>query len=191
MDTLGSGRYAEVMQSLRILFILAGSMLVCTTDVAVANDAPVLAVLEYRGGLLPKRAEIRSINGTIKSPYPNLPRKAWTLREGDTLKQEYPPQEVVIHFLRSIVAAPEEVCSVVVRYARTDKGWRPTYLLLQEQPPLVTWSGGKFVPIPSSIDARQSIQIINPTAPNTSGFYSPLGFGLLTGHDQINGWTVQ
>ena len=190
MDSLGAGRYAEVMQSLRFLLVLAGTALVAFTSLTVqADEVPVLAVLEYSGGLLPKRAEIRAAKGKAKSPYTNLPRAVWTLREGDTLKQEYAPRGRVIQFFRSAGSLPQPVCSVVVRYVRTDNGWRPTYLL--EQPLAVMWQGDQRVPTPNAGGAREPMQIVNRSDPNTRGFYRTLSFGLASGVSRIDGWSVQ
>lgn len=189
MDSLAPDRYAEAMRSLRLLLLLAlslGSLTVGTID---AEDAPVLAVLEYSGGLFPKRARIHSTKGTVKSPYLNLSQHSWTLREGDILKQEYAPRERVIQFFKAGGNTPQRVCSVVVRYARSDKGWRPTYLLLQQPP--VMWNGEQLVPLPGAGGSRVPMQLINRHDPNTKGFYKTLSIGLASGAGRIDGWTVQ
>jgi len=190
MDSLLADRYAEAMQSFRLLLLLAGlTMLTSTAGTVGAEDAPVLAVLEYSGGLLSKRAKILSTKGTVKSPYPNLSQKTWTLREGDILKQEHAPRERVIQFFKASGNTPQRVCSVVVRYARSDKGWRPTYLLLQ-QPPVI-WNGEQLVPLPDAGGSREPMQLINRHDPNTGGFYKSLSFGFASGPGRIDGWTVQ
>lgn len=189
MDSPLADRYAEAMQSFRLLLLLAGLTLFTFTTLPVeAEDAPVLAVLEYSGGLLPKRAKILSTKGTVKSPYPNLSQNAWTLREGDILKQEHAPRERVIQFFKATGNTPQQVCAVVVRYTRSDKGWRPTYLLLQQPP--VTWNGEQLVPLPG-MGTRVPMQLINRHDPNTGGFYKTLSFGLASGSGRIDGWTIQ
>ena len=76
------------MQISRFLFVLMFAAMAASTGVTTrADDAPVLAVLEYSGGLLPKRADIRSNTGMVQSPFANMPRAVWTLREGDTIRQ--------------------------------------------------------------------------------------------------------
>lgn len=188
MDSPVTGRYAEVMRLLRLSLLLAVSLVTSTVGTVEAEDAPVLAVLEYSGGLFPKRAKILSAKGTVKSPYYNLSQNTWTLREGDILKQEHAPRERVIQFFKASGNAAQRVCSVVVRYARSDKGWRPTYLLLQQPP--VTWNGEQLVPVPDA-GARVPMQLINRHDPNTGGFYKTLSIGLASGAGRIDGWTVQ
>lgn len=188
MDSLAAGRYAEAMQSLRLSLLLVLTLVTSTVGTVEAKDAPVLAVLEYSGGLFPKRAEILSTKGTVKSPHRNLSQKTWTLREGDILKQEHAPRERVIQFFKASGNTAQRVCSVVVRYARSDKGWRPTYLLLQQPP--VTWNGEQLVPLPDA-GTRVPMQLLNRHDPNTGGFYKTLSFGLASGTGRIDGWTVQ
>ena len=188
MDSFAAGRYAEAMRSLRLSLLLALSLLASTLGTVKAEDPPVLAVLEYSGGLLPKRAEILSAKGAVKSPYPNLTQNSWTIREGDILKQEHAPRERVIQFFKASGNTPQRVGSVVVRYARSDKGWRPTYLLLQQPP--VTWNGEQLMPLPDA-GTRVPMQLINRHDPNTGGFYKTLSIGLASGTSRIDGWTVQ
>lgn len=184
-----AGRYAEAMRSLRLLFLLALALVTSTIGTVGAESAPVLAVLEYSGGLLPKRAKILSVKGVAKSPYVDLTQKTWTLREGDILKQEHAPRERVIQFFKTSGNTPQRICSVVVRYTRTDKGWRPTYLLLQQPP--VMWTGEQWAPLPDSGGSREPMQLINRHDPNSSGFYKTLTFGFASGANRIDGWTVQ
>lgn len=190
MDSPEAGRYAEAMRLLPVLLLLAGvTLLTAIGPTVAADDAPVLAVLEYSGGLLPKRAKILSTKGMVKSPYTDLTQRTWILREGDTLKQEHAPRERVIQFFKANGNTPQRVCSVVVRYARSDKGWRPTYLLLQ-QPPVI-WNGEQLVPMPDAGGSREPMQLINRHDPNTGGFYKTLSFGFASGPGRIDGWTVQ
>ena len=190
MDSVEPSRYAEAMQSLRFLVILAGATLISITSAtARADEVPVLAVLEYSGGLLPKRVEIRATKGKAKSFYTNLPRAFWTLREGDTIKQEFAPRGRVIQFLRSAGSQPQPVCSVVVRYVRAGNGWRPTYLL--EEPMAVMWQGDQRGPTPNAGGAREPMQVVNRSDPNTRGFYRTLSFGSTAGLSRIDAWIVQ
>ena len=168
------------MRILRVLLLLVSAALAATNGVAVqANDEPVLAVLEYRGGLLPKRVDIRATRGKTKSPYPNLAQTFWTLREGETIKQDYAPRGRVIRFLRSAGNTPQQVCSVLVRYARSENGWRPTYLLQQQ---VLSAKAGS---------TRGTLQVLNRADPNTGGFYRSLSFGFVSGTSQIDSWVVQ
>ncbi len=153
-----------------------------------AGDAPVLAVLEYSGGLLPKRADIQAKLGTVTSPFADLPRAVWTLREGDTIKQENSPPARFIKFIHLSNNTPQLLCSLVVRYTRGEKGWRPAYLLLQQ--PSTIWDGEKFIPRPG-ISTREPVQIVSPIEPTEDGFYRGLSFGLGSGPVQITAWEVQ
>ncbi|HJW80708.1 MAG TPA: hypothetical protein VJ396_00565, partial [Acidiferrobacterales bacterium] len=149
---------------------------------------PVLAVLEYSGGLLPKRADIRANTGMVQSPFANMPRAVWTLREGDTIRQEFSPPARFIKFVHLSSNAPQLLCSLVVRYTRSEKGWRPAYLLLQQSPAI--WDGEKFIPRPG-MGTREPVQTVNPTEPTGDGFYHGLSFGLGSGPVQITAWEVQ
>ncbi len=159
-----------------------------TGFMARADDAPVLAVLEYSGGILPKRADIRAKTGLVKSPFANMPRAVWVLREGDTLSQEYSPAARFIQFFQMSGNTPQLLCNIVVRYVRGQKGWRPAYLLLQQSP--VTWDGEKFVPR-TGMSAREPMQIVNTAGPTADGFYHSLSFGLASGPVQVTAWEVQ
>ena len=192
MDSLPAGRYAEAMRRPDVIFILSAAMSFVSAGPlkAQAEHSPVLAVLEYSGGLLPKRAEIHATRGTAKSPYPNGMKTVWVLREGTTLKQKDIPNEHVIHFLRSTENATEVVGSVVVRYVQTQKGWRPSYFLLQQLPPVV-WNGERLVPLSNVSSSRETLYVINKNASNTGGFYQSLSFGFISGPSHIDGWTVE
>jgi hypothetical protein len=188
-DSLNGCRYAEAMHIARALLVLMfAAMTAATGFTAHADDAPVLAVLEYSGGLLPKRADIRAKTGTVKSPFAGMPRAVWTLREGDAVKQEYSPPARFIQFFQLSGNTPQLLCNIVVRYVRGQKGWRPTYLLLQQPP--VTWNGEKFVPR-TGMSTREPVQIVNPTEPTGDGFHHGLSFGLASGPAQITAWEVQ
>ena len=178
MDSLPAGRYAEAMRSLRLSLLLALALVTSTLGTVEAENGPVLAVLEYSGGLFPKRAEIRKTGTKVKSPYPNLRQRVWALLPGDTLQQEFIPRERVIQFLKLTGHTPQLLCSVMVRYARTEKGWRPTYLLLK-QPPMTCTEEPK--------DAATKTD--NPRNPTTGGF-DRLRIGFASRPGQIDGWIV-
>lgn len=189
LDSLNGCRYAEAMQIARSLFVLIFAAIAASTGfVAQADDAPVLAVLEYSGGLLPKRADIRAKTGLVKSPFADMPRAVWVLREGDTLRQEHAPPARFIQLFQLSDNTPQLLCNIVVRYTRGPKGWRPAYLLLQQPP--VTWDGEKFIPR-TGMSTREPVQIVNPAEPTTDGSHHSLGFGLASGPVQITAWEVQ
>lgn len=191
MDSLAPDRYAEAMRSPYVIFILSAALAFISVGLkAQAETSPILAVLEYSGGLIPKRVDIHATGGTTKSPYTNLMKTVWVLREGATLKQKDIPNEHVIHFLRSNENATETVGSVVVRYNQTQKGWRPSYFLVQQQPH-VAWNGERLVPLPNVSTPRETLYVINKNAPNTGGFYQSLSFGFISGPSHIDGWTVE
>ncbi len=177
------------MKISRFLCVLMfAAMAASTSFTASADNAPVLAVLEYSGGLLPKRANIRANTGLVKSPFAGMPRAVWVLREGDTLIQEYAPAARFIQLFQQTGNALQLLCNIVVRYTRSEKGWRPTYLLLQQSP--VTWDGEKFVPR-TGMSTREPVQIVNAAEPATDGSYRSLGFGLASGPTQVSAWQVQ
>jgi hypothetical protein len=177
------------MKISRFLCVLMFVAVAATTGfTAQADDAPVLAVLEYSGGLLPKRADIRAKTGQVKSPFANMPRAVWVLREGDTLSQEHSPPARFIQLFQLSGNTPQLLCNFVVRYSRSEKGWRPAYLLLQLPPSI--WDGEKFIPRPG-MGTREPVQIVNAAEPTTDGFYHSLSFGLPSGPTQITAWEVQ
>lgn len=191
MDSREIDRYSEVMRSLRVLFVFCVTAVLAFIALpAQPSDTPVLAVLEYSGGLFAKRADIRATRGTTKSAYADFPNTVWVLREGTTLKQEHAPEEYVIHLLRSAGDTSEVVGSVVVHYVRTQKGWRPTYFL-QQPPPPFTWDGQRPIPLPNTNSSREFLQTINKTDQNIGGFYPNLIVGFASGPSHIDGWTVQ
>src|SRR4030067_334817 len=205
--SLSGCRYAEAMQISRFLFVLMFAAMAASTGVTTraddtpvsamaastgvttrADDTPVLAVLEYSGGLLPKRADIRANTGMVQSPFANMPRAVWTLREGDTIRQEYSPPARFIKFVHLSSNAPQLLCSLVVRYTRSEKGWRPAYLLLQPSPAI--WDGEEFIPR-RGMGTREPVQTVNPTEPTGDGFYHGLSFGLGSGPVQITAWGAE
>jgi len=187
--SLGACRYAEAMHRTRFLLVLAlAAMTAGTGGAARAVDPPALAVLEYSGGLFPKRVAIRSITGPVNSPFANMPRAVWLLREGDTLNQEYTPAARFIQLFQVSGNTQQLLCNIIVRYERGQQGWRPSYLLLQQPP--VTWDGEKFIPR-IGMSAREPVKIVNATDPATDGFYHSLSFGLASGPTQITAWEVQ
>ena len=189
LDSPGGCRYAEVMRILRLFITLAFTAIAVSTGLSArADDAPVLAVLEYSGGLFPKRADIKAMRGVITSPLAGLSRAVWTLREGDTIEQVNSPPMRFIKLVHMPNNTPQQLCSIVVRYKRSVKGWRPTYLLLQQSPNI--WDGEKFISRPG-VSTRESVQIVNPIEPTGDGFYHGLSFGLGSGPVRITAWEVQ
>jgi hypothetical protein len=189
LDSLCACRYAEAMRILRMLLVLTCFAISATAGSVVhSDDAPVLALLEYSGGLLPKRAEIRAQTGVVTSPYTQISRSVWTLREGDTIRQDQTPASRFIRLVYLSGNTPLVLCNIVVRYTPSEKGWRPSYLLLQLSPSI--WDGDKFVPRPG-MGTREPVQIVNPIDPAGDGFYHSLSFGLGSGTTQITAWEVQ
>lgn len=186
MDSAGRGRYAQVMQFARR--VLLGSVLLFAVQTAPAAP-PVLAVLEYQPGLFGSREPIYDRRGGSVSPYANKPRKVWTLREGDTLKQPTPPPERLIRFYETVNNNTLTVCTVVVKYSRSADGWRPGYQLLVH--PLVTIENGQLKPLGSDEGARGLVQLVNPAVPNRDGFHHTLSFGSTVGTLTIDSWEVQ
>jgi len=166
-------------------FVIAAGLVAETAQAAPA----VLAVLEYKSGLLGSREPIYDRPGASASPYANKPRKIWTLREGDTLKQSAPPPERLIRFYETVNNNTLSVCTVIVKYSRTANGWRPGYQLLIH--PLATVENGKLKPLGSDEGARGLVQLVNPATPNRDGFYHTLYFGLSSGTITIDAWEVQ
>lgn len=190
MDSTGHGRYSQAMRSVQR--VMLGMVLAVATGLTsqVVQAAPaVLAVLEYRPGVFGSREPIYDRAGGSASPYANKPRKIWTLREGDTLKQSTPPPERLIRFYETVNNNTLSVCTVVVKYSRTAGGWRPAYQLLIH--PLATVENGKLKPLGSDEGARGLVQLVNPSAPNRDGFYHTLSFGLGSGSISIDAWEVQ
>jgi len=187
LDSLNRCRYAEAMQIARSLIALIFTALASATGFAA--DAPVLAVLEYSSGLLPKRADILAKTGTIKSPYANAPRTVWILREGETLKQVNPPPERLIQFYQVSGNDTQVLCTVIVKYARSANGWRPAFHINSQ--PNVAWDGKEFIPLTTGQTARRLTDIPKAPPANADGFYHTLVFGLASGPSQIDGWDVQ
>lgn len=191
MDSLSAGRYAGVMRSPYVIFILSAALAFISVGLkAQAETSPILAVLEYSGGLIPKRVDIHATGGAAKSPYTKVMRTVWVLREGTILKQKDIPNEHVIHFFRSTANTTEVVGSVVVRYTQTQKGWRPSYFLMQQQPPVV-WNGKSLVPLSNVDGSRETLHAANKNDPHTGGFYQSLSFGFISGPSHIDGWIVE
>lgn len=190
LDSLNGCRYAEAMQISRSLFALSFAALAASTGItAQADDAPVLAVLEYSGGLLPKRADIRAKPGVVKSPFANKPRAVWILREGDTLKQVNPPPEQLIQFYQVSGDDTQVLCTINVKYARGRSGWRPAFLISAQ--PNIIWDGKKLIPLTTDQKAQAFVDIPKAPPANADGFYHSLAFGLASGPSQIDSWDVQ
>ena len=189
LDSHNGCRYAEAMKITRTFFVLTFTAMAAVAGfTAHADSTPVLAVLEYSGGLLPKRADIRAMKGLVRSPFAHMSRAIWVLREGDTLRQEFSPPARFIQLFRMSGNSPQLLCNIIVRYTRSQKGWRPAYLL-QQQPP-ITWNGETFAPR-TGMSAREPVQIIKPAGPAGDGFYHSLSFGLASGPTQVSAWEVQ
>ena len=189
IDVITWPRYAGSMQTARILLGLFGALITASISAAPSTNAPVVAVLEYSGGIFAKRAPIRASHSTVKSPYPKLAQSTWTLRAGDTLQQEFAPRGRVIQFWRSAgTTPPQPVCSVVVRYVRDGQNWRPVYLL--QQPAAGIWNGNQVVPPSAPPNKHDLVQLINRDDANSEGFYKTLKFGMTKGLGRIDTWTV-
>ncbi len=178
------------MQTARSLIVLIVTALAAATGFAAhAGEPPVLAVLEYSGGLLPKRADILAKPGTIKSPYANAPRTVWILREGETLKQVNPPPERLIEFYQVSGNDTQVLCTVIVKYARSANGWRPAFHINSQSND--TWDGKELIPLATGETARRLTDIPKAPPANADGFYHTLVFGLASGPSRIDGWVVQ
>ncbi len=178
------------MQTARSFFGLMFVVVAATTGiVAQADDAPVLAVLEYSGGLLPKRAGIRAKTGMMKSPFAGMPRAAWILREGDTLKQLDPPPERIIQFYQASGNDIQPLCTFIVKYARGQSGWRPAFFI--NSPPKVAWDGKKLIPHTAAKATQCIIHTSKAIPADEAGFYHSLAFGLASGPSRIDSWDLR
>jgi hypothetical protein len=169
------------------LFLSLGLALLLAPQRARAAEPPVLAVLEYSSGLLAPNAKIRLQTGAMLSPLANRPNKVWTLRDGDTLRQAYPPAERVIQFYRLSGNDAVPVCRILVKFRQTANGWRPAYML--NNPPPVMWDGNKLVPLDTG--AALPVQMVGGSGADADGFYTSLSLGSPTGAFPIDGWAVQ
>lgn len=149
----------------------------------------VLALLEYKSGAFGDREPIYDRPGGSPSPYTGKPRQVWTIREGDTLRQNTPPPERLIRFYENHNNNALSVCTILVKYSRTANGWRPGYQLMIH--PLVTIENGRLKPIGTDEGARGLVQLVNPSTPNRDGFYHTLSFGAAAGKITIDAWEVQ
>jgi len=178
------------MQISRFLCVLILTASAASTGFAArADDAPVLAVLEYSGGLLPKRADIRAKMGAVRSPFANKPRAVWILREGDTLKQVNPPPERLIQLYQVSGNDTQVLCTINVKYARGPRGWRPAFFINSQ--PNIIWDGKEFIPLETSQTAQAFVDIPKASPANADGFYHSLAFGLASGTSHIDIWDVQ
>lgn len=168
------------------LFLSLSLALLAAPQSAVAADPPVLAVLEYSSGLLAPRAKIRLQTGMTSSSLANRPKKVWTLRDGDTLRQAYPPPERVIEFYQVSGNDGSPVCRILVKYRQTADGWRPAYML--NNPPPVMWDGHKLVPLDTR--PRVPVQVVGGSGADGNGFYTSLSLGSPTGAFPIDAWEV-
>jgi len=190
LDSLNGCRYAEAMQMARPLFVLIFTAIAAATGlVAHADNAPVLAILEYSGGLLPKRADIQATTGVVKSPFANKPRAVWILREGDTLKQVNPPPERLIRLYQLSGNDSQILCTIIVKYTRGRNGWRPAFLILSQ--PKDTWDGKELIPLTTNETAQAFVGLPKVPPANADGFHHTLAFGLASGPSRIDSWDVQ
>lgn len=187
LDSTVSRQYSPAMHRALFLFLCLSLGVLLMPPGAVAADPPVLAVLEYSSGLLAPSAKIRLQTGMTSSSLANRPKKVWTLRDGDTLRQASPPRERVIQFYQGSGNNLSPVCRILVKYRQTTSGWRPTYMLYN--PPPVMWDGNKLVPINTS--ARIPVQVVGSSGAGADGFYTSLSLGSPTGAFPIDGWAVQ
>lgn len=185
LDTIQRGRYADDMRW-RHFLIFFGLGLVAPS-LAAADDAPAIAVLEYSSGLFGSSAKILATSGATASPFAHKPKTAWTLRAGEILSQTNAPPDRVIRFYTLANKDPLLICSILVKYDRDAKGWRPTYHLME--PLTATWTGEKLVPVdpglPATILVAQSVRAPTP------GFAYQMTFGSVAGAVSIDLWDVQ
>jgi hypothetical protein len=174
------------MHVLRLLVVLTIG-LVAALPARAADEAPVLAVLEFSSGLLGKNAKILASPGAARSPFAGKAKVAWVLREGKTLQQPTPPAERLIQFYQVTDKDPIPVCAIAVRYTRDARGWRPAYQLVP--PPAATWDGKQFIPIETGLPG--SVRVLRATGSNADGYVSSLSFGSHSGPIQIDLWEVQ
>jgi hypothetical protein len=181
---------------MRIFFVAVaaatGIILGLAWQPTVADDGPVLAVLQRDNGFLglfPSRAKIRVQPGVITSPFAGSARALWGLLPGDTLKQSSPPPERLLQFYQISGNSPQLLCTIIIKYEQVPGGWRPAFFIGSQ--PLMTWDGEKLIPIATEESARGQIQILQPAAPNANGFYAGFVFGFATGPSQIDAWAVQ
>ena len=190
MDSRLPCRYAEGMRFLHAWLLLVSISAVAAPLVpTLAADTPVLAVLEYQDGWFAKHAKIYATPGTAASPFAGKPQAQWTLRAGDILDQPNPPPESLLQFYQTSGSDAQILCTIMVKYTRDPKGWRPAFLLKSQ--PLVTWSGHKLVPLQTEEGARGHIQIVQTATPDADGFYSALVFNFSTGPAPIDAWEVE
>lgn len=178
------------MPIVRTIFILIFAAMSAASGIAAhAEDSPVLAVLEYSGGLLSNRTDIRANTGMVKSPYVNKPRDVWILREGDTLKQANPPPERLIQLYQYSGRDPQILCTINVKYARSRSGWRPAYLIIPRTKEV--WDGKRLISAPANETVQAFVNFPKVPPANADGFYHTLAFGLTSGASHIDGWEVQ
>lgn len=175
------------MHRLRILLAVAALFTVLETGPARARDIPALAVLEYSSGWFGKRAIIPARAGTGRTAFNGKSKASWTLREGETLAQATPPAERIIQFFQATDKDPELVCSIVVRYMRTARGWRPAYQLVPPAP--LHWDGTKMIPLDTGLPG--SVKVISTAGTTTDGFAFTLVFASNVGPLHIDQWEVQ
>jgi len=154
---------------------------------ALAEDVPVLAVLEYSSGLFGKRDKIPARTGSGRTSFAGKSKSAWTLLEGTTLAQARPPAERIIQFYQATDKDPILICRITVRYVRSPRGWRPAYILVP--PEQVRWDGTKMLPVDTGIPG--TIRVVRVAGQTSDGYVHNLTFASHTGPLQIDLWEVQ
>ena len=177
-------RYPRIMHASRLLLSLAAFLLAALPAHAAAET---LAVLEYSSGLFGKSADIPASAGSARSPFAGKRNAAWTLRAGDTLQQPRPTAERIIQFYQIDKKEPVLVATVVVRYARSARGWQPVYQLVP--PPPVTWDGSKAIPVDTGLPG--TVRVLQSSGSTADGYAATLSFGSHTGPIRIDLWEVQ
>lgn len=186
MDSGEHGRYPQGMRFLRLLVLLAA----LAAPLAQAADPPVVAVLEYPDGwLFVKRAKILLQTGLVTSPLAHKPQVVWTLKPGDTLKQDNPPAERMLVLYQGSGNEAQVVCTITVHYSRTGSGWQPRFLINPQ--PLVIWDGKKPVPVASEDAARGEVRVLRAGTSDGEGFAAGLQFGRTDGPVAIDAWELQ
>jgi len=186
MDTRNTGRYSHCMSERSKLVVLAILGMLAPVSMAAPR---ALAVLEYKSGLLGDRSVIYERVGGAPSPFRGKPKKVWTLREGDTVRQNTPPPERLIRFYETINNNSISICTIIVKYSRSGKGWRPSYQLLTH--PLIAVENGKIKPVGTDEGVRGMVQLLRGNEPNHDGFFHTIQFGVAEGAITIDSWEVQ
>jgi hypothetical protein len=171
---------------LPVLFLLLGLAL---PPVATAAD-PILAVLAYRDETGEHKVSIPGKKGVARSPFAGRALRVWQLRPGELLRSAQQPADRLIRLHAIVDGAPRLLCSFIVRYQNTDRGWRPTYQILEQ--PMVYWDGTQFKPIADgrAAAAQGLIQVTSTVLPLPDGYYPALEFGYTASPMTIDIWEI-